>query len=106
MHLAIPVLEREEPLVREVPLVESVVHRPAMTQRPQGLATLVDSAPCGAWSRSHPDETTNNEAPTLPLPQQQSAQAPPDMRIEIVERAHHGVGAARPEEVQPSADTG
>ena len=26
MHLAKPVLKREEPVVREVPLVESVIH--------------------------------------------------------------------------------
>jgi hypothetical protein len=103
VHLTIPVLEREEPLVRKVPLVESVIHRAAVTERPQGLATLVDDAPCGAGPRSHPDETTDDEAPTLPLPQQQSAQAPPDMRIEIVQGAHHGISAAGPEEIQPSA---
>ena len=50
MHLAIPVLEREEPLVREVPLVESVVHRAAMTERPQGLATLVDHCAMRCWA--------------------------------------------------------
>ena len=93
MHLAIPVLKREEPLVREVPLVERVIHRAAVAERPQGLATLVDDSPCGAGSRAHPDKTTNDEAPTLPLPQQQRAQAPPDMRIEVVEGAHHGLGA-------------
>src|SRR5918994_5383239 len=103
MHLAIPVLKRKEPLVREIPLVESVIHGTAMTERPQGLVTLVDDAPCGARPRSHPDETTNDEAPTLPLPQQQSAQAPPDMRVEVVERAHHSIRAAGAEEVQPSA---
>ena len=69
MHLAIPVLKRQEPLVREISLVESVIHRAAMTERPQGLVTLVDDAPCSAGPRSHPDETTNDEAPTLPLPQ-------------------------------------
>ena len=53
MHLAIPVLKREEPLVREVPLVESVVHGAAVAECPQGLATLVDPLPCGAGPRSH-----------------------------------------------------
>src|SRR5581483_9617063 len=71
---------------------------------PQGLPPLVDHSPCGAGSRAHPDETTNDEAPALPLPQQQSAQAPPDMRIEGMEGAHHGVSAAGTEEVQPSAE--
>ena len=74
MHLAIPVLQREEPLVRKVSLVESVVHGAAVAEGPQGLTTLVDPLPCGAGPRSHPDETTNDEAPTLPLPQQHSAQ--------------------------------
>jgi hypothetical protein len=75
-----------------------------MTERPQGLATLVDPAPRSTWPRSHPDKTTNDEAPTLPLPEQQSAQAPPDIRIEVVEGAHYGISAARSEEVQPSAE--
>jgi hypothetical protein len=48
MHLTVPVLKREEPPVHEIPLVESVVHRAAMTERPQGLTALVDDAPCGA----------------------------------------------------------
>src|SRR5512138_2150798 len=104
MHLAIPVLKRDEPLVRKVSLVESVVHRAAMTERPQGLVTLVDDAPCGGGPRSHPDETTNDEAPTLPLPQQQRAQAPPDMRIKELESAPGGLSAAGPEEIQPSAE--
>jgi hypothetical protein len=89
MHLAIPVLKRDEPLVREVALVESVVHWAAMTERPQGLMTLVDHAPCGAGPCSHPDETTNDEAPPLPLPEQQSAQTPPNVCIEKLEGAHH-----------------
>src|SRR3970282_2268772 len=104
MHLAIPVLKRQEPLVREISLVESVIHRAAMTERPESLVTLVDDAPCSAGPRSHPDETTNDEAPTLPLSQQQSAQTPPDMRIEVVEGAHRGIRAATAEEIQPSAE--
>lgn len=104
MHLAIPVLKRDEPLVREVSLVESVVHWAAMTERPQGLMTLVDHAPCGAGPCSHPDETTNDEAPTLPLPEQQGAQTPPNVCIEKLEGAHHDVSAASPKELQPPAE--
>ncbi len=51
MHLAIPVFQREEPLVRKVPLVEGVVHGAAVAEGPQGLATLVDPLPCGAGRR-------------------------------------------------------
>jgi hypothetical protein len=43
VHLTIAVLEREEPVVRRVPLVESVIHRAAVTERPRGLAILVDT---------------------------------------------------------------
>lgn len=74
------------------------------SQKPLGISGRRSaSVLLGAGPRSHPDETTDDEAPTLPLPQQQSAQAPPDMRIERVQGAHRGVGAAGPEEIQPSA---
>jgi hypothetical protein len=104
MPLAIPELQREEPLVRKVPLVESVVHGSAVAEGPQGLVTLVDPLPGVAGPRSHPDETTNDEASALPLPQQHSAQTPPNMSIESVEGAHHSIRAARAEEIQPPAE--
>jgi hypothetical protein len=50
VHGAVLVLQREESVVREVPLVESVVHWAAVTERPQGCAPLVDDPPCGAGS--------------------------------------------------------
>ena len=57
MHLAISVLKREEPLVREISLVESVIHRAAVAERPQSPTALVDDAPCGAGPRSHAEHT-------------------------------------------------
>src|SRR6266705_2570223 len=45
VHLAVLVLQREEPLFREEPLIERVVHRAAVAERPQGCATLVDNPP-------------------------------------------------------------
>ena len=41
MYIGVLVLKREEPLVREEPLIESVVHGAAVAERPQGFATLM-----------------------------------------------------------------
>jgi hypothetical protein len=48
VRLAVVVLKGDEPLFREVLLVEGVVHRAAVAERPQGFATLVDDPPRGA----------------------------------------------------------
>ena len=66
MHVAILVLKGDEPLCREVHLVERVVHGAAMTQRPEGFPALVDTSPRGVGPRAQSDETTDDEAPALP----------------------------------------
>src|SRR5712692_2590683 len=62
-----------------------MVNRAAVTERPQGFVALVDDPPCGAGPRPHPDKTTYEEALALPLPKQQGAKTPPDVRVEVVE---------------------
>jgi hypothetical protein len=96
VHLAGLELEREKPVVREEPLVESVVHRAAVAQCPQGFAALVDNPPRGAGPRPHPDKPTDDEAPALPLPKQHGAQTSPDMAFSVNGSAHQNADARLP----------
>src|SRR5712692_1288015 len=85
LQSAILARQGEEPPFREVRLVEHVVDRTGVAQRPEGLATPIDDSPRRVRSRAHSDETPHDETPAPPLPKQYCAQAPPDMRVEELE---------------------
>src|SRR5450755_1047321 len=92
----------DQPTLSEVRVAQALVDRVRVAQRPPGPAALIDLVPRRSPVHTKRDEALSDRSSAFPVAQNDRAQPPPDMGVDLAHHLHLGLGGD-PEEAMPSA---